>query len=143
MESVFLDTDVVIDLLTDRQPYSEDIAAIFSLSEKGILELCVSSLSFNNIYYIVRKLAGHKKALELLTNLEKLVIVSPVGQEHIREGLLSGFKDFEDGIQYACASSAGIRTIITRNVKDYAKAKCAVHTPDSFLTLFRDSLPSR
>lgn len=136
MEKVFLDTDVVIDLLTDRQPYSEDIAVIFSLSEKGVLELCVSSLSFNNIYYIVRKLAGHKKALELLTNLEKLVIVSPVGKEQIQEGLLSGFKDFEDAIQYACARSAGIHTIVTRNVKDYAKAKCAVHTPDSFLALW-------
>lgn len=139
MEKVFLDTDVVIDLLADRQPYSEDVAALFSLSEKGALELYLSSLSFNNIYYIVRKLAGHKKALELLGKLEKLVTVAPVGQEHIRKGLLSGFRDFENAVQYACASSAGIRTIITRNVKDYSKAKCAVHTPDSFLALFRET----
>jgi predicted nucleic acid-binding protein len=133
MEKVFLDTDVVIDLLTDRQPYSEDIAALFTQAEKGMLELHVSSLSFSNIYYIVRKLAGHKKALDLLTRLEKLVVVAPVGQEHIQEALHAGFRDFEDAIQYACARTAGIHTILTRNVKDYAKAACAVHTPDSYL----------
>ena len=132
MEKVFLDTDVVIDFLTDRQPYSEAIAALFTLGEIGVLELYLSSLSFSNIYYIVRKLAGHKKALDLLAMLEKLVVVAPVGQDHIREALHSGFQDFEDAIQYACARTAGIHTILTRNVKDYAKAACAVHTPDSY-----------
>ncbi|MFZ2898977.1 MAG: hypothetical protein WA004_10165 [Saprospiraceae bacterium] len=60
-------------------------------------------------------------------------------KEHIREGLLSGFRDFEDAVQYACASSTGIRTIITLKVKDYSKAKSAIHTPNSFLTLFRET----
>jgi predicted nucleic acid-binding protein len=137
MEKVFLDTDVVIDFLIDRRPWSDDAAALFALSEKGVLTLYLSSLSFNNVYYVARKLGGDKKALALLANLEKLVVVAPVGQNHIRESHLTGFKDFEDAIQYSCARSAGIRTIITRKVKDYAKAECAIHTADSFLKAFR------
>ena len=136
MEKIFLDTDVVIDLLADRKPFSETAAALFSLAEKGSLEIYVSSLSFNNIYYIVRKLAGHKKALTLLAQLEKLTHILPVDGEIIRESLLSNFKDFEDAVQYFCAKRGGIGNIITRNVKDFAKAECAVHTSDSYLAIY-------
>jgi len=141
MGKIFVDTDVVVDMLIDRKPFANPALDLFALAEEGHLEIFVSSLSFSNIYYIVRRLAGHKKALTLLAQLEKIARVLPVDEGIIKESLLSGFKDFEDAIQYFCARQAGIGNIITRNVREFSKAECAVHTPDSFLVFLRRRLP--
>src|ERR1039458_345469 len=102
-DKIFLDTDVALDHLADRQPFAEYAHRLFALAERGELTLCVSALSFSNHYYILRKLEGHGQALALLRKLKQLVRVSAVTEAEIQSALAKPFKDFEDAIQYFTA----------------------------------------
>jgi len=136
-DKIFLDTDVELDHLADRQPFAEYAHRILALAELGKLTVCVSSLSFSNLYYILRKPKGHPAALALLAKFKLLVHVSAVGEAEIQSALTSGFKDFEDAIQHFSAKSEGdISTIVTRNKSDYPARELRVLAPDEFLAEF-------
>ena len=98
-DPVFLDTNVVLDHLADRQPFAENSHRIFALGEMHQLEIHVSALTFCNLHYILRKLEGNERTLQLLVVLKQIVHISPVGQKQISAALNSGFKDFEDAVQ--------------------------------------------
>jgi predicted nucleic acid-binding protein len=133
-DKIFLDTNVALDHLADRQPFAEYAHRLFALAETGELTACVSSLSFSNLYYILRKLNGHADALALLRKLKLLVRVSAVTDAEIQSALSSSFKDFEDAIQhFATLAEGGISAIVTRNKADYSASEIAVLSPDEFL----------
>src|SRR5208337_2167953 len=94
-DKIFLDTDVALDHLADRQPFAEYAHRLFALAETGELAVCLSSLSFSNLYYVLRKLKGHDEALALLRRLKRLVGVAGVAEVEIQSALSSDFKDFE------------------------------------------------
>jgi len=120
MENVFIDTDVIVDFLTDRKPFSLESAKIFSLIDQKKIKGCVSSLSFSNLYYVLRKFGTHKKVINSLQELSELVDILKVDSEIIKAALTSDFKDFEDSIQYfAAQEQKKVDCIITRNIKDY------------------------
>ena len=133
-DKIFLDTDVVLDHLADRQPFAEYAHRLLALAETGALTICLSSLSFSNLYYILRKLKGHADALALLGKLKQLVRVSAVTDAEVQSALASGFKDFEDGIQHFTAKAeGGISAIITRNKADYSASEIPILSPEEFL----------
>lgn len=133
-DKIFLDTDVALDHLADRQPFAEYAHRIFALAETGELTVCVSSLSFSNLYYILRKLKGHTDALALLGKLRLLVRVSAVTETEIQAALSSSFRDFEDAIQhFAAKAEGGISTVVTRNKADYFMSEIPVLSPEDFL----------
>ena len=136
-DKIFLDTDVVLDHLADRQPFAEYAHRRLALAETGRLTLCVSSLSFSNLYYLLRKPKGHADALALLGRLRSLVRVSAVTEAEIQAALASSFKDFEDAIQhFAAKAEGGIGAIVTRNKGDYSASEIPVLSPDEFLAQF-------
>lgn len=131
---ILLDSDVALDHLADRQPFAEYAHRIFALAEMGGVTVFLSSLSFSNLYYILRKLKGHAEALTLLGKLRQLVRVAPVGKVEIDAALASGFSDFEDAIQHFAAVAFGeISAIVTRNPQDYSASKLPVLSPHEFL----------
>ena len=133
-DKIFLDTDVALYHLPDRQPFAEYAHRIFALAETGELTVCVSSLSFSNLYYLLRKLKGHADALALLGKLKLLVGVSAVSESEIQSALSSQFKDFEDAIQhFAAKAEGGVSAIVTWNKADYAASEIPVLSPDEFL----------
>ena len=133
-DKIFLDTDVALDHLADRQPFAEYAHRLLALAETGELTVCVSSLSFSNLYYLLRKLKGHDAALVLLGKLKQLVHVSAVGEAQIESALSSGFKDFEDAIQHFTAKAeGGVSAIVTRNKADYFASEIPVLSPEEFL----------
>jgi len=133
-DKIFLDTDVALDHLADRQPFAEYAHRLFALAETNQLTVCLSSLSFSNLYYILRKLKGHQETLGVLTKLKLLVRISRVTEAEIQFALLSGFKDFEDAIQHFSAKAEGdVGAIITRNKADYVSSEIPVLSPDEFL----------
>jgi predicted nucleic acid-binding protein len=135
-DKIFLDTDVALDHLADRQPFADYAHRLFALAETGELTVCLSALSFSNLYYILRKLEGHSKALALLGKLKLLVRVSAVGEAEIQFALAASFKDFEDAIQHFTAKAeGGVSAIITRNKADYVGSEIPVLSPDEFLAL--------
>jgi predicted nucleic acid-binding protein len=136
-DKIFLDTDVALDHLADRQPFAEYAHRIFALAETGELTVCVSSLSFSNLYYILRKPKGHQDALILLGKLKRLVRVSTVSESEIQSALAANFKDFEDAIQhFAAKAEGGVSAIVTRNKSDYSASELPVLGPDEFLSKF-------
>jgi len=134
IDVVFLDTNVVLDHLADRQPFSEFAHRIFALAEAGIVRLHVSALTFCNLYYLLRKLRGHEQAIALLDKLALLVQVTEVGGRQIRSALSGGFKDFEDAVQYSSAMTMhDIVVLITRNRRDFIVGELPVQSPDEYL----------
>src|SRR2546425_13283605 len=133
-DKIFLDTDVALDHLADRQPFVEYAHRLLALAETGQLIICVSSLSFSNLYYILRKLKGHAGAIALLGKLKLLANVSVVAESEIQSALSSQFMDFEDAIQHFTAKTeGGISAIVTRNRSDYSASEIPVLSPDEFL----------
>lgn len=133
MEKVFVDTDIVLDLLSNRQPFYIHSANLFSAADKNEIKLYVSSLSFANLNYILSKQYSADQARKKLLKFKTLVTVLSVTDKVIELALSSEFKDFEDGIQYFTAIESNIKTILTRNLKDYKSAQISVLTAEQFL----------
>jgi predicted nucleic acid-binding protein len=143
MENVFIDTDVIVDFLTDRKPFSLESAKIFSLIDQKKIKGCVSSLSFSNLYYVLRKFGTHKKVISSLQDLSELVGILKVDSDIVKSALTSDFKDFEDSIQYfAAQEQKKVDCIITRNIKDYKDSSLPVMTPETFLVTFENTASS-
>ena len=133
---LFVDSDVVIDFFTDREPHVNPASELFELNEKGSIVLYISALSINNIYYIVRKYLGHKKTLEIVESLTEMTEIIGTTKKDVIQALKNDFKDFEDSIQYSSALTIkGLDAIITRNIKDYRNSKIVVMTPLNFLKM--------
>jgi predicted nucleic acid-binding protein len=134
IHSVFVDTDIILDLLTKREPFYLHAARLFSNIERQKITACVSSLIFANLFDILRKETSAPKAIEILKKLRRLVTVLPVDDNIISQALDAGFTDFEDAIQYHTALSKGLTYLLTRNVKDYRKPIITVCTAEDFLS---------
>ncbi len=136
MTELFIDTDVIIDFLIDRKPYSREAAVIFTLIEQKKIKGYVSSLTFSNLYYILRKIESHSKVKSKLDSLSNMIGILNVGERTIKDALANDFPDFEDSIQYFSAmESKKVDIIITRNTKDYKKSTIPVMTPGDFLKM--------
>jgi len=134
MSKAFIDTDVILDFMIAREPFAMDAARIFSLSEKKQISICTTGLVFSNAYYILRKLGSHQKVMEKLSQLAKLVDIISLSKIAVLQALDSKFGDFEDALQHYAALSENVKTIITRNVKDFRNSELAVLTPDQYLS---------
>lgn len=136
VSKLFIDSDVVIDFFTDREPHANPASELFELNAKSHVVLYLSAVSINNIYYIVRKFLGHKKTLEAVETLTEMTEVIGTTKKEVIQALKNDFKDFEDSIQYSSALTIkGLDAIITRNTKDYRNSKIAVMTPLNFLKM--------
>ena len=133
MESVFVDTDIILDLLGNRQPFYKYAANLFSLADKGKIKLFVSSLSFSNLNYLLSKQYSTDQARKKLLKFKTLVNVLAVNDKIVELALSSDFKDFEDGLQYFTAIENGIKKLLTRNLKDFKAAEIIVMTAEQFL----------
>jgi len=134
-DKLFLDTDVVLDHLADRQPFAEQAHRLLALAELGQVEACASALTFSHLHYLLRKGRTQTETRELLAKLKRLVKIAAVAEAEIQCALDSNFADFEDAIQHFSAVSAGgVTAIITRNRADYAASRLPVLSPDEYLS---------
>jgi predicted nucleic acid-binding protein len=136
MRNLFIDTNVVIDFLANRKPFSTSALKLFGLSYNNKIKLYISAVSYNNIYYILKQSHSHKDTINLLNELMSMTEVLDVTKAVIENALKSDFKDFEDAIQYYCAKSLNkINLIITRDTKDFKKSDLPVLTSDEVISL--------
>jgi len=103
VNKLFIDSDVVIDFFTDREPFANPASEIFELNEQGEIQLYLSAASVNNIYYIVRRFLGHKKTIKVIEELTEMTEIVGTTKKEILQALKNDFKNFEDSIQYSCA----------------------------------------
>ena len=131
---VFIDTNIVLDLLLQRRNFLINAEKIFSLACKGKIVLYFSAVSFVSVTYYLGK-HTNKDIKAVLEDLCKIVKILPFNQRIIENTLHSNFKDIEDGYQYFTAKENNIRIMITRNVKDFLVDDISVVTPEEFLMI--------
>jgi len=138
MDKILIDTDVILDFLFDRKPFSEDASKILSLCEKGELKGFVTPVLISNVYYILRKTAKHEKIIESIKALLNIIDVTLINKEIVLDVLHSEFKDFEDALQnFSAQNEKEVQVIITRNIKDYKTSNLSVMTPETYLKSFK------
>ncbi len=137
MKKVFIDTNIVIDLLSKREPFYDEVANLFSLADKKIIELSISSLTIENTSYTLLRQIDSKRAKEILRKLRLIVNILPLDDKIVGIALNdNSFNDFEDGLQYFTAIENNQDIIITRNLKDFKESKLPVMTARQFLETF-------
>jgi predicted nucleic acid-binding protein len=133
VEKVFVDSDIVLDLLSARQPHYKFAAELFSLADQNSIKVYISSLTFANVNYILSKQLSPGQARKMLLTFKTIVNVLAVNDKIIELALLSNFQDFEDAIQYNTAIENTITTLLTQNLKDYKKAEITILTAQQYL----------
>jgi predicted nucleic acid-binding protein len=133
--NVFVDTDIIFDLLAKRDPYYQAAAGLFTLADEEKIEISISALSMANIHYLISKQLSDDQAKQILRKFRLLVHIVPLNEKIIDLALNSDFSDFEDAIQYYCAIENECNILITRNLKDYKKAQITVMTAQDFINL--------
>jgi len=138
MKKLFIDTNIVIDLLSRREPYYKESAELFSLADRKKVEISISSLTVANTSYVLLRQLKSNKVKEVLRKLRLVVDVLPLDNKIIGLALNDEtFTDFEDGLQYFTAIEHEQEMIITRNLKDYKSSQIPVMTARQFLKTLR------
>lgn len=134
MKKLFLDTNIILDLLQERHPFCTEAASIFSLADKNEVVLSASSLSFSNANYILLQSNKYDEVKQMLRKIKIIIKVLSLDDKIVELALNdTDFKDFEDGLQYFTALEDGVDVIISRNLKDFKKARIPVMTADQYL----------
>jgi len=133
MKKLFLDSDVLLDLLLSRALFSDDIEVLIEHSINSEIKLYTSPISITNIHYIIGKLENQGKANLKTRKILKIVSMENVGQKVMDRASNSKFKDFEDSVQNYCVVESEHKIIITRNTKDYKKSELSILTPKEYL----------
>ncbi|MCF8367330.1 MAG: PIN domain-containing protein [Bacteroidales bacterium] len=133
MDKLFLDTNVVLDLLGERELFYDAAAKIATLADKGKVILSVSALSYSTVYYLLSKFEDKEVVKEKLRKFKLIAETSDLTDKIIDKGLSSKFTDFEDALQYYCAIKMDCNILITRNEKDFKASAIPVMTPDEYL----------
>ncbi|MBN2743997.1 MAG: PIN domain-containing protein [Marinilabiliaceae bacterium] len=134
MKKLFVDTNIVIDLLSKREPFFEEAAELFSLADKKQIDLSVSSLTIANTSYVLLRQMDSNKAKSILRKLRLILNVLPLDDKIIGLALNDDtYSDFEDGLQYFTAIENEQELIITRNLKDFKNSKLPTMTAKQFI----------
>lgn len=119
MKKVFIDTNVLLDVLAARVPFYDDAAAILSLAEKRKFEICISAISFTTIFYLLRKALDAKEARAALRRIHGAFTIVACDERILSFAIDCKIKDFEDAVQYFSASQAKADFFVTRNTRDF------------------------
>lgn len=134
MDSVFIDTDVILDLYIRREPHHTEALRLFTQLKRSKTQCFTSPIVLANIHYLLSKIKDKGYAIEKIKKLRRLVSVTTVDETIIDRSLESPNRDFEDSIQYFCALKNGIKCIITRNTRDFPKSEINIVTPSEYLS---------
>jgi predicted nucleic acid-binding protein len=134
-KKLFIDSDIILDLLAERPLFYEDAAKIFSWAYKKKIDLYTTAVVLANVFYILRKVNGNDKSKEQIKDLRLLVRILPIDENIVDIALSSKFSDFEDGLQYYTAKEQNLFGIITRNLRDYKIKDIVIQTSKEFVKI--------
>jgi predicted nucleic acid-binding protein len=130
---ILIDTNVVLDLLLEREPFVETAIALFDQIEQGKLEGAIAATTITNIFYIIRKTEGREVALDAINRLLIGLQFCAVDRQTVETALSLDLKDFEDGIQLACANLSQFDAIVTRDRQDFIGSNLPIYSPTELL----------
>lgn len=134
---VLFDTDVTLDLLLDRKPFSQYAAVLFSKAERGEIEGYLSATTVTTIYYLASKTIGPRKAESAVKKFLSFMKIAAVDQNVIESALEAKGRDFEDRVIAGAASAIEAKGIITRNIKDYKRSQIRAYLPGEFIRILQ------
>jgi len=140
MRTLFIDTNVLYDVLGRREPFYGPSNAVWSLCEKGKVKGLISVISFNNIYYVTRRFTNRLNAKSKISMIRDVFNMVALDEQVINQAIDSDFADFEDAIQYFSAVRCDADSIITRNKKDFKRSDVPVLSPEEFLSIYEQDL---
>lgn len=134
--SIYIDTDVIFDVLSVRTEHLVFSSRILDLCEKKIVKGYSSVITVVNCSYLMERYKIENRLLKI-DLLCRIIEILPCNKNDIRHSIDAGFIDFEDGVQNSIAeNSKKCGTIITRNTKDFEKSKLQVMTPENYIRTF-------
>ena len=134
MKKVFVDTNILVDLIADRKPFSKFAIQLFSKAEERKIKLYASSHSIATTHYLLKKYIDEKDLREVLFYILDYLNIIAIDLDVLKKGLKSKHKDFEDALQIISAYSIEkIDCIVTRNIKDFKESEIRVLSPDELI----------
>jgi len=134
---LFIDTNIMLDLLGERIPFYNSIAKIATLADKSQVTLVASALSYATVSYFLTKFENTEKAKDKLRKFKIISEICDLDEVIIEKGLNSNFSDFEDSLQYFSALKSNCSILVTRNGKDFKESQIPVMTADEYLMSIR------
>lgn len=136
---VLIDTNVIIDVLTSREPWNKSAETIFIMAANHIMDMYITASSATDIYYLVKKhLHNADQTKQVMEKLYSLIGILTVSGVECIDALASPVCDYEDAVIERVSAKANINYIITRNVKDYQPGTVKAISPDDFIVLMKD-----
>lgn len=138
---VLIDTNVIIDALTSREPWNKSAEKIFILAANHMIDMYITASSATDIYYLVRRhLHGTEQAKQIMGKLYSLVGILPVTRADCVDALASEINDYEDAVAERAAAKADMDFIVTRNTKDFQQGMIKAILPDDFIVFMKEDL---
>jgi len=132
---VLFDTNVVLDLMLDRKPFSIAAAQLFSKVEHGELTRFVGATTITTIHYLASKTIGQERARQEIQKLFTLFEIAPIDRFVLENAVKSNFFDFEDAVLHEAAKYVSVSAIVTRNVKGFQEASLKIYAPQELLNI--------
>ena len=132
---VLFDTNIILDVLLDRKPFSEHASFLLSKVERSEINGILCATTVTTLHYLLSRHLDKEKAITGINSIMALFEVASVNRLVIENALKSKFTDFEDSVLHESARHAGAEYIITRNIKDFKQSKIPVFTPTEFLNM--------
>lgn len=133
--NVFLDTNVLMDVLLDRRTFVAEARKIWFLAERGKIEGAISALSFSNVYYVVRRAQGHDVAMAMLGAMRDTFRIVECDEQIIHQAMDAKFSDFEDAVQHFSALRVNAVCLVSRNPRHFPKSSMPALTPHDFFSI--------
>ncbi len=127
---ILFDTDVILDLLLERQPFFPEAATALNMASQGQVIGFVSAHAVTTLFYILSRKVKPEKARDIIGELLKTLSVAPVTEKVVRSALASKIKDFEDAVTHFAAVEERVAMIVSRNIKDYSQSEIPVVLPE-------------
>jgi predicted nucleic acid-binding protein len=132
---ILFDTNVILDVLLDREPFSNIAFKLMSMVELKKIEGYLSATTITTIFYLASKLVGKIKAGAEVNKLLTLFEIAPINKLVLKQALNLRFTDFEDAVLYEAAKQSDLHGIVTRNIKDFKKATISVYSPEELYNM--------
>ncbi|MBQ6063059.1 MAG: PIN domain-containing protein [Prevotella sp.] len=140
MKRIFIDANIVIDLLCERYPWFPNTLRIFSMADFGEIELYCSSLSLGTASYLMEtKKMTSQEIFENINLFCQICTPTTVDASVVKNALDSDFKDFEDALQHYSALTVNAECIITRNKKDFSSSVIPIYELNDFIAYIEES----
>ena len=133
--NILFDTNVILDVLMDRKPFSEHAAYLMSEVERSEISGLLCATTVTTIHYLLSKHLDKKTTLKSIRSILSLFDIASVNRVVIENALKSNFSDFEDAVLHESARHAGAQYIVTRNITDFKKSQIPVYTPTEILAM--------